>query len=171
MDWVAIFDPALPILELVIRGTLIFLALTVLLRVAGQREAGSLALTDLLVVVLVAQAFAHAFAPDSASVTDGVVLATTILAWSVGIDALAYRFPGLRRVLKPRRKPLIEDGQPNRRVMRREFMLREELEAQLRLQGIKSIAEVEYAFLEPNGMISAFRKGGGQDPTPHPAQP
>lgn len=171
MDWVAIFGPALPILELVIRGTLIFVTLTALLRLTGQREAGSLALTDLLVVVLVAQAFAHAFAPNSTSVTDGVVLAATILIWSVAMDALAYRFPRLRRVLKPHRKPLIEDGRPNHRVMRREFMLREELEAQLRLQGIRSIEEVKYAYLEPNGMISAFPHEGGPDPTPHPAQP
>lgn len=171
MDWAAILAPAYPFPELVIRGTLIFLALTLLLRVTGQREAGALALTDLLVVILVAQAFAHSFAPDSTSVTDGLVLGITILGWSVALDALAYRFPRLRRIVKPRRKPLIEDGKLNRHSMRREFMLREEVETQLRLQGINSIDEVSRAYLEPNGMISAFRVDDAPpDPTPRPAQ-
>ena len=167
MDWASILEPSLPVAELILRGTLIFLGLTVLLRLAGQRESGSLALTDLLVIVLLAEAVSHAFAPDSTSVTDGFVVVVTILAWSVILDALAYKFPRLRRILKPSKKPLIENGRLNKHLMRREFMTRQEIEAQLRLQGIEDLDHVQCAYMEPNGMISAFRKDGGQvDPTP-----
>lgn len=166
MDWSSIFALSTPVLELVVRGTVLFLGLTVMLRFTGQREAGSLALTDLMVVLLVAQAVAHAFAPGSTSVTDGFILAATVLIWSVILDALTYRFPWIRKLLKPSRKPLIEDGQLNRHRMRREFLTREEIEAQLRLQGIEDIEHVSRAYMEPNGMISAFPK---RDGTPSPA--
>ena len=43
--------------------------------------------------------------------------------------------------------------------MRRELLVQSEIEAQLRLQGIESIADVERAYLEPSGQISAFSKG------------
>ena len=155
--------------ELILRGTLIFLGLTVLLRVTGQRESGSLALTDLLVIVLLAEAVSHAFAPDSTSITDGFVVVVTILVWSVVLDALAYRFPRVRRLLKPSKKPLIEDGRLNKHLMWREFMTLQEIEAQLRLQGIEDLDHVQCAYMEPNGMISAFRKDGGTtDPRPRP---
>jgi uncharacterized membrane protein YcaP (DUF421 family) len=38
--------------------------------------------------------------------------------------------------------------------MRREFLTRQEIEAQLRLQGIESVDDVAAAYLEPNGMLS-----------------
>jgi uncharacterized membrane protein YcaP (DUF421 family) len=169
MDWASILEPSLPVAELVVRGSVLFLGLTFILRLTGQRESGALALTDLLVIVLLAEAVSHAFAPDSTSVTDGLILVVTILAWSVVLDALAYKFPSVRKILKPSKRPLIENGQLNKRLMRREFMSRQEIEAQLRLQGIENLDQVKYAFMEPNGMISAFRKDGGEaDPTPQP---
>lgn len=88
-----------------------------LLRVTGQREAGSLASADLLVVILVAQSVAHAFAPDSTSITDGFILVTTILVLSVLLDSLAYRFTFMRRILK---------GEVNHHLLRREFLTRQE---------------------------------------------
>ena len=167
MNWTAVLEPSLPPAELILRGTLIFLGMTVLLRLTGQRESGSLALTDLLVIVLLAEAVSHAFAPESTSVTDGFILVVTILAWSAALDALAYRFPRLRKALKPSKRPLIENGQLNKHLMRREFMTRQEIEAQLRLQGIENLDQVQRAYMEPNGMISAFRKDAGEvDPTP-----
>ncbi|WP_217424001.1 DUF421 domain-containing protein [Agromyces sp. Marseille-P2726] len=170
MDIASIFEVS-SVWDLFLRGTLIFLGLTVFVRLTGQREAGSLALTDLLVVVLLASAVGHAFAPESTSVTDALILAATILGWSVALDALAYRFPWLRKVLKPSKRPLIDDGELNRHQMRREFLTREEVEAQLRLQGIESIDEVRVAYLEANGMISAFRKDDAPTaPTPNPPE-
>jgi uncharacterized membrane protein YcaP (DUF421 family) len=169
MDWASILEPSLPIAELVVRGSLLFLGLTFILRLTGQRESGALALTDLLVIVLLAEAVSHAFAPDSTSVTDGLILVLTILAWSVALDAVAYKFPAVRKILKPSKRPLIENGQLNKRLMRREFMSRQEIEAQLRLHGIENLDQVKYAFMEPIGMISAFRKDGGESgPTPPP---
>lgn len=57
-DWQTIFDLSLPLLELFVRGTFTFLALLALMRIVGQREAGGLGVTDVLLVVLVAQAAA-----------------------------------------------------------------------------------------------------------------
>ncbi|WP_422785370.1 YetF domain-containing protein [Ruicaihuangia caeni] len=74
-------------------------------------------------------------------------------------------------MLKPSKQPLIENGPPNKHAMRRQFLSRAELDAQLRLQGIEDIQHVRVAYLEPNGMISAFRKDAGDvEPTPRPPE-
>ena len=91
---------------------------------------------------------------EASTIGDGFILVGTILFWSVVLDAISYRWPRLGRILKARPKPLIENGQLNRRVMRRELMTDVEVYAQLRLHGIEHLHQVHRAYLEPNGMIS-----------------
>ena len=167
-DWEGMFEPAAPLLESVVRGTIIFLALLALTRLVGQREAGGLGITDVLLVVLVAQGAAAGISGEADSITESLVLIVTMLFWSVAVDALAYRWPALARILKARPKPLIEDGQLNRRLMRRELITDDEIASQLRLQGVGDLAMVERAYIEPNGMISIFRRDGGDAEAPEP---
>lgn len=156
-DWGDVFRPATPIAETLIRGTVMFLTLFVLLRVAGQRESGVHSLTDLLVVVLVAQAAANGMAGEGNSIGDSVLLIATVLAWSVILDAIAYRWPRVAPLIKPRARPLIVDGRIDRHALRREFMQKEELMAELRLHGVTDVKEVARAYLEANGMVSVIR--------------
>lgn len=55
VDWHAMFVPTQSVPELMLRGTLMYLVILALMRVF-RREAGSLSIADLLVVVLVADA-------------------------------------------------------------------------------------------------------------------
>lgn len=163
--------PSLPIVELVVRGTVTFLALLMLLRIVGQREAGGLGVTDLLVVVLVADAASTGMTGDSKTLGDGFILVVTILAWSVGVDALAYRFPRVARIVKARPRLLVDDGELNIRALRRELMTREELLAQLRLHGIEEPEGVHRAYLEPGGMVSVVPRPEEQTADPGPTRP
>ncbi len=167
-DWGSIFEITVPAAELVVRGTVTFLALLVLIRVVGQREAGGLGITDVLLVVLVAQAAAPGLHGDAESVGDALVVVATVLVWGVAVDAISYRWPRVGRVLKARPKLLIENGEPNRKVMRREFMTDEEVASILRLHGIEDIAVVKRARIEPNGMVSVVRRDGGETDVPEP---
>lgn len=142
------------LIELVLRGTVIFFVLLVLLRIAGERESGGLGLSDLLVVVLVGQTAAGAMTGGGNTILDGIVPGATVLFWSVAIDAAAYRWPRLSVVLKGRPKRLISNGRLNRRALRREFISTGELLSQLRLQGLTDLSQVEEAYLEPNGSLS-----------------
>lgn len=158
MDWNTILVPDTPIIELIVRGSITFLLLILLLRLVGQRESGGLGITDLLVVVLMADAAAAGMSGNTDTIGDGMVLAATMLFWSIAIDAVAYRWPPVARLLKARPRPLILDGLLDRRVMRREFITEEEVRTQLRLHGISDLTEVARAYLEPNGMISIVPK-------------
>ncbi|GAA2404411.1 DUF421 domain-containing protein [Streptomyces glaucosporus] len=155
------FAPDAPLPETVLRGVVIYLALLAMMRVVGQRESGGLGLTDVLIVVLIAEAVSGGLGGDSDSVTDGIVLTAAILVCSVAVDAAAYRFPRFAAVVKASPRPLIRDGRLNRRLMRREFMTTEEVLSQLRLHGVHDPAQVRLAYLEPNGMISVLRRADG----------
>ena len=165
-NWGDMYLSTTPVLEVVLRGTLLYLATVVMMRIVGQRESGGLTVTDLLVVILIGNAVGHSMSTDYLSIPEGLILVATLLFWSVVLDAAAYRFPRLGGLLKARPRPLIEDGEVNQRSLRREFLSRDELEAQLRLQGVKDVSQVRRAYLEPNGMISAFKRDGDDMPTP-----
>ncbi|MGR6968110.1 DUF421 domain-containing protein [Streptomyces cynarae] len=165
-DWNAVFVPSASPLEIFLRGTITFLVLLAMMRVVGQRESGGLGISDILLVVLVAEAMAPSLVGDSSAIPDGVLLAATIIFWSLAIDAMAYRWPRLGHILKARARPLVEDGRLNRRAMRRELMTEEEVMAQLRLHGVDGLSDIRRAYLEPNGMISIIRRGGAETDEP-----
>src|SRR3954451_9354077 len=61
------------------RGTLIYLCLFLLLRLVLKRQAAGVAITDLLVIVLIADAAHNAMADIYRSVSDGVFLVAVIV--------------------------------------------------------------------------------------------
>jgi uncharacterized membrane protein YcaP (DUF421 family) len=153
-DWESMFVPDMPILEIVVRGTIIYLAIFVLLRFVLVRQAGSVGITDLLVVVLVADAAQNAMGGSYQSIPNGIVLVGTIIFWAYALDWVGFHFPRLQRWIFPPPLPLIEDGELNYRNMRRELISKDELMTQLRLQGIEDISEVRLAQMEGDGRIS-----------------
>ena len=154
VDWNALFTTSVPPLELFIRGTLLFLALLVLMRVVGQRESGGLGMSDLLVIVLVGAGLGDGLTGGGSSIVDVLIPAVTVLLWSVAVDALVYRWPGLARYLKGRSRPLIVNGRLDHRALRRELISEDELQSQLRAHELDDYAQVRRAYLEPNGEIT-----------------
>ncbi len=160
IDWVKTLLPDTPLLEIFLRGSVVYLALFLLLRVVLKREGGALGVTDLLVVVLIADAAQNAMADDYTSIPDGLLLVATIIFWSHALNWLGYRFPRLQRFVRPGPLPLIRDGRLLHRNMRGELVTEGELRSQLRLQGVEDPAEVQAAYMEGDGRISVVARNG-----------
>jgi uncharacterized membrane protein YcaP (DUF421 family) len=154
VNWHDVFIPDTPLVEIFVRGTIVYLAIFALLRFVLTRQSGNVGVTDLLVVVLIADAAQNAMASDYKSVPDGLVLVATIVFWSYALDWLAYHFPTLRRLIHPPSLELIRNGKINRRNLRRELITMDELKAQLREQGIEELNLVRCAYMEGDGSIS-----------------
>ncbi len=165
LDWGSILLPDTPPLEIVARGTLMYLALFVMLRVVLRRQSGTVGITDLLVVVLLADASQNAMAGSYSSIADGVLLVATIIGWSYVLDWLGYHIPAVQRFVHPPALTLVKDGQMQRRNMRHELITHEELMGLLREQGIESLDQVKRACMESDGQISVVKReeGGGTE--------
>jgi uncharacterized membrane protein YcaP (DUF421 family) len=160
IDWSGVFVPSLGVLEVIVRGTLIYLAMFAILRFIARRQAGQFGPADLLVIVLIADAAQNGLGKEYESVTEGVVLVLTIVFWEYVIDWLAWRFPGLRPVLTAPSLKLIEDGRFVDKSLRAEMLTREELMGQLREKEIEDVREVRLALLEGDGRISVLKRKG-----------
>lgn len=159
-DWYSLFIPNHSIGELLLRGSIMYLALFIMLRVLVRRRVGALSMTDLLVIVLIADAAQNGMAGEYKSITEGVILCGTIIAWCLLLDWIAFHVPALRDWLEPPSRVLITNGHIQWRHMREEWVTEEELMSQLRQHGIDNVNDVACASVEPDGEISVIKRHG-----------
>lgn len=159
IDWEKFYVPTHSLAEMMVRGSVMYLALFVFLRFLGRRQSGSIGTADLLVIMLIADAAQNGMAHEYKSVTEGIVLVLTILGWNFLIDWASYHFPRLRPLLSQPAVCLIRDGKLQRRNMRKEMVTEEELLGQLRQKGLESPSLVRLAQLEADGQISVVATG------------
>jgi uncharacterized membrane protein YcaP (DUF421 family) len=172
INWQELFVPSISVLELILRGSLVYLVLFSVLRLLPTRQLGTLGIPDLLVVVLFAEAAQNAMATNYTSITEGAILVGTVIFWSYFLNWLAYHFPPLQRFLNPPPLPLVQNGRMLHRNMRQELITEDELMSQLRQQGVESLAEVKAAYMEADGSISIIADNSQTPPTPEQqAQP
>lgn len=137
-----------------------FFAMYTLLRVF-RRQAGSVGIADLLVIVVIADAAQNGMAGDSKSVTEAVLLIMTIVLWDWFFDWLGFRSNFFSRILEPQGLVLVKNGRMIRRNMEKEMISEEDLTSQLRQQGIEKIEEARQVILESNGHFSVITKNNG----------
>jgi uncharacterized membrane protein YcaP (DUF421 family) len=158
IDWKSAFLPTVPLVEIFLRGTITYLFVLVVLRIL-RREAGALSISDLLVVVLIADAAQNAMASEYKSITEGMFLIATIAFWDYLLDWLSYRVPSINRLVHGTPLLLIKNGRLQRRNMKQEMITEEELMGQLREQGVEMLEEVKVSYLEGDGHVSVIRRG------------
>jgi uncharacterized membrane protein YcaP (DUF421 family) len=171
-DLRSMFVPSLSLVEIILRGTAVYLLLFALLRVL-RREAGAIGVGDLLVVVLIADAAQNAMASEYKSITEGAILVATIAAWDYFLNWLGYNVPWFHRLLRAAPLPLIKDGRILKRNLRQELITIEELMAELRQQGLESVDRVRRCYLEGDGHFSVIteqgqKRGNGKKTSPIP---
>ena len=162
IDWRSMFVPTESILEVVIRGTIMYLGMFTLLRIF-RRQAGSVGIADLLVIVVIADAAQNGMAGESKSITEALILVSTIVLWDWLFDWLGFRSKFFAKILEPEELLLVKNGRILRRNLDKEMISEDELKSQLRQMGVENISEVKKCFLESNGHFSVLTTRGRTD--------
>lgn len=155
IDWRSMFIPTESIVEVVLRGTIMYLGMFVLLRVF-RRQAGSIGIADLLVIVVIADAAQNGMAGDSRSITEALLLILTIVLWDWFFDWLGFKSTFWERILQPIPLLMIENGKVIKDHLDKEFINERELLGQLREHGIDDLTLVRKCYLESNGHFSVL---------------
>jgi uncharacterized membrane protein YcaP (DUF421 family) len=158
IDWGELFSLSMPAPEIFIRGTAIYLFLFLIFRFILRRDVGAVGIADILILVLVADASQNAMAGEYKSISDGLLLVSTLIGWNMAFDWLSYRFPAFRRFVEPHPLLLIRDGVLLKQNLRKEFITEEELWSKLRENEIESLDQVKRAYMEPDGEISVIKR-------------
>ena len=156
IDWRGMWVPTGDPLELILRASVMYLLILAGFRVF-RRDAGSLSVSDLLVVVLIADAAQNGMAGEYRSLTEGVLIVSTIFAWNYVLDWLAYRSRVMHWLLHAPALLLVRDGRILTRNLRSEMITRSDLLGQLREQGVADVRAVRKCYLESDGRLSVIR--------------
>lgn len=153
IDWQSMFVPTESILEIVIRGTIMYLGMYAILRIF-RRQSGSIGVADLLVIVVIADAAQNGMAGDSKSITEALLLIVTIVLWDFFLDWLGFKSAFVSRILEPKPLLLVKDGKILKKNLEKEFLTEDELSSVLRQQGMTDVSRVSEMYLESNGRFS-----------------
>ena len=156
--WNSLFQPTHALFDSILRGTIVYLGLFLLLRLVKNRRAGGLNLSDLLLVTLTANALQNSLIGKGSSITEGATSTLTIFFWSYTLDWLSFHFPRLRRLMHSMPEQVIRDGVILKSALRREMLTEEDLHTQLRLGGISNLNKVKEAYVEENGQLSVIQR-------------
>lgn len=161
VDWHSVFMPDTLVLEIVVRGSVMYLSLFFLLRFL-RREAGALGIADLLVIVLVADAAQNGMAGEYRSIADGLILVATLVMWSYILDWLSFRYGFFRRIIRPPRVTLVRNGRVIQEALDKEKISMDELMGEVRTHGIEDLRYVKRAYIESDGLISVITEDNQQ---------
>src|SRR6476661_4556794 len=129
IDWHSMFVPTESILEILIRGTIMYLGMYSILRIF-RRQSGSVGVADLLVIVVIADAAQNGMAGDSKSITEAIILIVTIVLWDFFLDWLGFKYTFFSRILEPKPLLLVENGKLKKKNLEKEFITEDELMSQ-----------------------------------------
>jgi uncharacterized membrane protein YcaP (DUF421 family) len=149
--------------EILVRGTAIYWFLFLLFRLVLRRDTGSMAISDILLVVLVADAAQNAMAGEYKSISDGCLLIATIGAWNYLLDWAAFRSASVRKFVEGEPIQLVKDGHPLKRNLRRDMVTMDDLMATLREHGLEHLSQVKSACMEADGEISIVKASSGPE--------
>jgi uncharacterized membrane protein YcaP (DUF421 family) len=159
IDWSGLFIGSAAVVETMVRGTVIYLALFAAIRLIPRRTMGGVGPSDILIIVLASEAVSEGLAGRAESILEALVLAGTVIFWAMVVDILDYHFPHLH-ISDGKQIPLVRNGRLIQRNLARQMITEDEVMAQLRQHGLSSLQGVESVYLEGDGRVSVLLRGG-----------
>ena len=148
------FDMSVPWWEFVVRGVVVYLFLLFFLRISGRRQIGQYDPFDLILLLILSNAVQNSMNAGDNSLIGGLISAVTLISCHVALAQLTFRYPRLARLVDGKPQVLVNQGQADKALMRRELLTHEDLEAALRAGGCLGVHDVERATIEVNGQIT-----------------
>jgi uncharacterized membrane protein YcaP (DUF421 family) len=153
----SLFDLTVSPWELIARGTAVYWFLFGIFRFVMHRDVGSLAIADVLLLVLIADAAQNAMSGGYESLADGAILVSTIVAWNYALDWASYRSEFIRRLAEPAPLLLISKGRVLKHNLRKELLTVDDLKSKLRAHGVDDVSTVKSAYMEGDGEVTVIQ--------------
>lgn len=145
-------------LDLILRALIVYVAVLLLLRIAGKRQMGQMSPTEFVAILLISNAVQNAMNGGDNSLVGGLILAVVLVFLSWLVSLLAYKSKKFSAIFEGTPRILIHKGQAIEAHLRKERLTHSELKTLLRKQGIHSISEIHSAVLEADGSLSIIRE-------------
>jgi uncharacterized membrane protein YcaP (DUF421 family) len=151
-------DMQIPWWEFIVRASVVYLVLLVLVRLTGKRTVGQFTPFDLIVVMLLSEAVSESLKGGDESLVGGLVAAGALVLIDMLLAVVTSRSKKLDSMLQGNPVLIGRDGAFYKDVLKKERVPEEDVEKALRAADCP-IEDMRMAVLEADGNISILRKG------------
>jgi uncharacterized membrane protein YcaP (DUF421 family) len=149
-----LFELSIPWWEIVLRGTVVYFVLLLLLRLSGKRTVGQFTPFDLLVLVLLGDAMQGSMIAGDQSLGGGIILVVTLLGWNMLVGMVTSRSQAIERLVEGRPVVLARNGHIYGEALDRSNLNIDDLQEAMRNADCVAVGDVRLAVLEKDGKIS-----------------
>ena len=130
----------------------------------GKRQIGELQMTEFSSAILVSEIASLPLTDRDIPLLYGILPLCVIGSFEVILALLCRRFAPFRHFLEGKPIELVKDGKYLEQNLTKTRISREEVDAEIRINGFGSVKEVDTVTLEPTGKMSVLPKSGESQP-------
>ncbi len=152
-------DMAMPWWEFVLRAIAVYVALLVMVRLAGKRTVGQFTTFDMILLILLGNAVQNSLIGEDVSLLGGLILAATLIGLNYGVGWLTANNRWAQSLVEGTAVKVAENGRVDYRRLRKESVSPADFEEAIRRAGLDSQADIASAWIETNGSITIIKAG------------
>lgn len=145
-------------MDIVLRATVMFFVLYLLVRVMGKRELAQMTPFELIVLVVLGDLIQQGVTHNDFSLTGATLAIATMAFWALALSWVTFLSPKAEVLLDGEPRVIVRDGEIVRENLHRDRLTRAEILSEMRLAGIARLGDVEWAILEPQGKMSFIKR-------------
>ena len=145
--------------SILIRTVIIYILLSLSLRIMGKRQLGELDVSELVSTLLISEIASIPIDDPDIPLLNAVIPILFIVSVEVILSTIKNKSEKLKSVIEGRPEYIIYKGRLLQEVLCESRISINELLSEMRSQGIGNINEIEYAAIEQNGTLSIIKRG------------
>ena len=155
------------LLKVIVRTLLMYILVTIGVRLMGKRQIGDMQPTELVITLLISEIAAIPLQDVSQPVSIGLIAIFMLVILEIVASVLVMKNLRLRRIFSGKSVVIIKDGVLDQKAMKSVRMTVFDLVEMLRMQGFFELEQIESAVLEINGSLSVKPKSSFAPLTPN----
>lgn len=153
-----LFALSAPWWHFVLRGSVIYGLVMLLMRLSGKRAVGQFTPFDLILLILIGNAVQNGINGGDNSLTGAAIMACTLVALNYAVAFVTSRSRAAEKLVEGVPVVLARNGTLFPAMLKRELVSTSDFDEALRMNGIDDVRDVQLALLETNGSISVVPK-------------
>lgn len=150
----------MPWWEFSLRAVIVYVALLVMVRLAGKRTLGQLTPFDLILIILLGNAVQNSLLGGDVSLLGGLVIAVTLIALNYIVGWITARSPFAHTLIEGEAVRVAENGRIDYRKLRSEAVSLADFKEAMRRAEVNEVADIKGAWIETDGTITIQKETG-----------
>ena len=144
-------------MEILGRVALVYVILTFAFRSLGKRELSQMSPFELVMLLMIAEVVSPALTAGDDSLVGALIGMTTLLCVAFAHSVLSYHSKWFRSAAESPPAMVVAHGRIIEPALHNERIRPDEICSEMHKAGIETLAQVRWAFLEPDGTLSFIR--------------